>query len=153
MYKEIKGLEGRYSVNEDGNVFSHRRGIRLKPGLAGGYHCVKLAGKDRRVHRLVAEAFLPNFLDKPQVNHIDGNKQNNALSNLEMATASENATHAFKMGLSPKGENHGRAKLSNEDVTTIKRLLLKGETNISIAKKFGVGDTAISKIKLGQRRN
>ena len=152
--KAIRGLEGKYSVDEDGNVFSHRRGIRLKPCLmSGGYYYVNLAGKGKLVHRLVAEAFLPNYLEKPQVNHIDGNKLNNHISNLEMATAKENTLHSFKTGLqvSLKGEKHGSAKLSNEDVITIKSLLLKGETGSSIAKKFGVGHNAISDIKLGKK--
>ena len=151
--KEIRGFEGRYSVNEEGDVFSHISGRKLKPGLSGGgYYLVDLAGKSRLVHRLVAEAFLPDFLDKPQVNHIDGDKLNNHVSNLEMATAKENAAHAYKTGLkvSVKGENHGRAKLSAEDVISIKSLLLKGETNISIAKKFGISTTVISYIKSGK---
>jgi len=152
MYKEIKGFGGRYSVDEDGNVFSHCRGIKLKPCLmSGGYLNVNLAGKGRLVHRLVAEAFLPDFLEKPQVNHIDGDKLNNHVSNLEMATAKENMRHAVKMGLQVgvKGENHGKAKLSNADAITIKMLLLKGEKGVSIAKKFGVSSTAISHIKAG----
>jgi len=151
--KEIRGLEGKYSVDEDGNVFSHIRGRKLKPVLMStGYYYVRLTGKNRLVHRLVAEAFLPDFLEKPQVNHKDGNKLNNQLSNLEMATAKENILHAFKMGLrvSPKGENHWKAKLSAEDVTIVKRLLLKGEMVTSIARKFEVDHTVISKIKLGK---
>jgi len=152
--KEIRGLEGRYSVNEEGDVFSHRRGIKLKPRLVSArYYYVTLTGKGRLVHRLVAEAFLPNYLEKPQVNHIDGNKLNNHISNLEMATAKENTLHSFKTGLqvSLKGENRWNAKLTNEDVTIIKSLLLKGEKGVSIAKKFGVGRNAISKIKLGKQ--
>ena len=154
MYKAIRGLEGKYSVDEDGNVFSHIRGRKLKPRISGvGYHRVILAGKNRLVHRLVAEAFLPNFLEKPQVNHLDGDKHNNQLSNLEMATVSENMLHAFKTGLQVghKGENNGRAKMSNADVITIKSLLLTGEKGISIAKKFGVSKNAISLIKLGKK--
>jgi len=151
--KEIKGLGGRYSVNEEGDVFSHRRGIRLKPGITSrGYYHVDLAGKGKLVHRLVAEAFLPDFLDKPQVNHIDGNKLNNHISNLEMATSSENLLHAYKTGLKVevKGENNVSAKLSNADVIDIKRLLLTKEMGISIAKKFGISTTVISFIKTGK---
>ena len=154
MYKEIRGFEGKYSVDENGNVFSHISGRKLKPFLTGGgYSYVNLAGKNRKVHRLVTEAFLPNFLEKPQVNHLDGDKQNNHISNLEMATSSENMLHAVKTGLqvSLKGENNGNAKLTNEDVIIIKRLLREGRTNSSIAKKFGVSQKAISLIKLGKR--
>jgi len=153
MYKEVRGLEGKYSVDENGNVFSHISGRKLTSYLADvGYYYVRMAGKTRSVHRLVAEAFLPDFLEKPQVNHIDGDKLNNRISNLEMVTASENATHAFKMGLrvGVKGENNGKAKLSAEDVTTIKSLLLKGETGRSIARKFEVSQATISLIKSGK---
>ena len=151
MYKEIRGLEGRYSVDEDGNVFSHISDIKLKPYLTGeGYLNVKLDGKNRKVHRLAAEAFLPDFLEKPQVNHIDGDKLNNHISNLEMVSASENVTHAFKSGLNPKGENHTNSKLYNDDAIAIKRLLLTGERVTSIARKFGVSKNAISDIKFGR---
>ena len=153
MYKEIKGLEGRYSVDENGNVFSHIRNIKLKPRISSwGYHHITLAGKTRKVHRLVAEAFLPDFLDKPQVNHIDGNKLNNHISNLEMATSSENLLHAFRTGLhvSLKGENHGSAKLSAVNVIIIKRLLREGRKNSSIAKEFGVNRKTIYDIKSGK---
>ena len=151
MYKEIRGLEGKYSVDENGNVVSHINDIKLKPYLTGdGYPCVCLAGKNRLVHRLVTEAFLPDFLEKPQVNHIDGDKQNNQLSNLEMVTVSENTLHAYKTGLNPKGENRGSAKLSNDDAIAIKRLLLKGEKGISIARKFGVVRKTIYDIKSGK---
>jgi len=152
MCKEIRGLEGRYNVDKNGNVFSHINGIKLKPYLVGaGYYYVNLAGKSRPVHRIVAEAFLPDFLEKPQVNHIDGNKLNNHISNLEMVSAKENILHAYKTGLkvSLKGENHTNSKLSAEDVTIIKMLLRKGETGTSLARKFGVSQTTISYIKSG----
>jgi len=153
MYKAINGLGGRYSVDEDGSVFSHISGRKLTPGLLRGYPSVKLAGKNRTVHRLVAEAFLPDFPDKPQVNHIDGDKLNNHISNLEMSTASENLLHAFKTGLkvSVKGENHTNSKLSSEDVTIIKSLLLKREMVTSIARKFRISHSIISDIKAGKR--
>ena len=153
MYKAIIGFEGKYSVDEDGNVFSHINGRKLKPVITSkGYYYVDLAGKNRRVHRLVAEAFLPDFLTKPQVNHIDGNKQNNQLSNLEMTTAKENMRHAVRIGLqvSVKGENHWKAKLTNDDVITIKRLSLTGETCASISRKFEVSRPTISRIKSGK---
>ena len=73
----------------------------MKPSLNQNGYPQVLLYKNRkphtqRVHRLIAEVFLPDYYDKPQVNHIDGNKTNNAVTNLEMATNSENQLHAYK---------------------------------------------------------
>lgn len=76
------------------------------------------------IHRLVAHAFCPNLYDKPMVNHIDGNKLNNNYLNLEWCTAKENTVHAINMGLSNiKGENNTSAKLTNNQVHQICKLL------------------------------
>lgn len=96
--KQIPGLGGKYSVSRDGEVFGPRG--RLKQKIkAEGYKWITLRynGKVRNlyIHRLVAEAFIPNPENKPQVNHIDGDKSNNRVSNLEWADASENGIHKF----------------------------------------------------------
>ena len=112
----IKGYEEFYEVSNMGRVRSLdrlitknelkylRHGKVLKEGIdTAGYSFVMLqknkAKKCCRVHRLVAEAFIVNENNKPQVNHIDGNKQNNNLSNLEYCTSCENVRHAFSTGL------------------------------------------------------
>lgn len=106
----VKGFEGSYSVNMEGDVLSHKRIPIIK--LAGGVTKSKERGESYRVvclsmtgvnytkyiHRLVAEAFIPNPDNKPQVNHIDGNKLNNCASNLEWVTGSENVIHAYDNG-------------------------------------------------------
>ena len=116
-WKDVVGLEGLYKVSDKGNIFSVRRtivqkakngslskhpygGCPLKPNKQNnGYYTVTLNGKIRQVHRLVAEAFLPADPDRPYVNHIDGNKGNNEVSNLEWCTAKENSRHAIRTGL------------------------------------------------------
>lgn len=102
--KEIPGYPGIY-VTEDGQIYSGLRdGIYLKQQENNkGYMTVRVTvGKEKkviRVHRAVAEAFIPNPMNKLQVNHKDGNKKNNSVDNLEWVTNKENAVHAMKYGL------------------------------------------------------
>ena len=97
VWRDIPGYAGRYQVSDLGRVRSRERGT-LKPFICrNGYHIATLSRGGHRfrvgVHRLVALAFLPNLEDKPQVNHIDGNKSNNRPENLEWCTCSENNLH------------------------------------------------------------
>ena len=106
-WKPAVGFEGIYEVSDIGRVRRiHAGGKRtyLKPGLdTKGYYFVLLVhGKKRRhaaIHRLVAEAFIPNPEKKKQVNHINGNKADNTAGNLEWATAKENVAHAIRTRL------------------------------------------------------
>jgi DNA invertase Pin-like site-specific DNA recombinase len=100
----------------------------------------------------VLSAFVPQPKDKDQVNHIDGNKKNNNLNNLEWVTNQENVQHAFKIGLEKAhyGEEHGMAKLTNEDVLTIRKLYAGGITDFNnkysqreLAKMYGVKQSTI----------
>jgi hypothetical protein len=104
-WRDIEGYEGMYQVSNLGRVLSLISNKILKNFFVGrgGYHRVDLC-KDKvrkpyRVHRLVAEAFIPNINNKPQVNHIDGNRINNNVENLEWCTNSENNKHAWESGL------------------------------------------------------
>ena len=102
--KDIPGYEGLYSISTSGIVYSHRRSTAMKQFKNfGGYMqvtlCVNRCRQTLSVHRLVALTFIPNPYGLPQVNHIDGNKQNNRVDNLEWCSQSENMQHAYETGL------------------------------------------------------
>lgn len=110
-WKDISGLEGEYQISNLGRVKSLSREVRIvshgktegtrttreiiiRPDISKfGYAIVNIGGKNRRVHRLVAEAFIPNPDNLPQVNHKDENKTNNNVDNLEWCTARYNNTY------------------------------------------------------------
>lgn len=104
IWKSVNGFEGLYMVSNLGRIKSlprngtRKNGSILKPAIRGNYLFVRLTGnrldKKCSVHRLVAEAFIPNPSNKPLVNHKDGNKLNNNANNLEWCTQSENMIHA-----------------------------------------------------------
>lgn len=99
----VKGYEGLYVVTSEGSVIGLKSGKTLKTSDVRGYLRVKLYKNAQprmfSIHRLVADAFIPNRENKSQVNHKDGNKGNNNVENLEWATQSENQIHAYKTGL------------------------------------------------------
>ena len=109
IWKDIKGYEGLYQISNFGNVMSlnynrEKRSQVLKTLTdSGGYKYVSLSKRATKtpklIHRLVAESFIVNPDNRPEVNHIDGDKSNNRVDNLEWCTPSENVQHAEKMGL------------------------------------------------------
>lgn len=105
LCKDVVGFEGLYSVNTNGIVKRISSQRALSPAKRNGYKIITISGrkvlkKTLKIHRIVAEAFIPNPENKPYVNHKDGNKLNNSLHNLEWVTAKENMQHAYKTGLS-----------------------------------------------------
>lgn len=101
------------------------------------------------IHRLVAEHFIENPNNYKFVNHIDGNKLNNHVSNLEWCTPSHNNQHAYNIGLKPRGEEFYSAKLTEEDVLKIKEMLSRGVHPKNIAPIYSVSVSAIKQIKNG----
>lgn len=165
IWKPCPGFETHYEVSNMGRVrrVKSARGSRgniiLKPmPLRQGYLSVQLgddgiSGKPRRrrnIHRLVAIAFLGPQPEGHEVNHKDGNKKNNREENLEWATRSENIRHALRIGLSKisRGEDANGHKLTESKVKEIRKLLASGESQLIIAKRFGVGGTTICNIHL-----
>jgi len=138
-----------YVVYEDGSI----RGVRgwtLKQSTNTAYRQVDLRGHRVNVHRIVAEAFLPNPLSLPCINHKDGDKWNNHVSNLEWCSYSENSIHAYAIGLrsGQKGETNGTSKLKDDDVRAIRAgyaSRVRG-WQTEMAAKYGVSETIISYI-------
>lgn len=149
VWKKVKGFEN-YEVSNYGNVKSLKYNkIRLlKQEKVKGYLRVSLSKENKvkrfQVHRLVAESFITNYLNKPCVNHINGIKIDNRVSNLEWATYSENEIHSYNY---LQKKNHNR-KLKDEQVFFIKNKAIKGKNgNIKrLAKKFKVDVTTIYNI-------
>ena len=101
--KDIKEFKD-YTIDTEGNVYSKRKHKYLKQTINKYGYCKVTLQKDKykkmySVHRLVAEAFIPNYNKLPQVNHIDGDKQNNHVANLEWCTAKHNMNEAVRTGL------------------------------------------------------
>lgn len=152
IWKRFKDTD--YQVSNLGNVFSVYNGMQLKPFMNDRYLVVDLFAYTVRqriaVHRMVAIAFIENPDNKEYVNHINGNKLNNRVDNLEWVTASENSIHAVATGLSPIGEAKTLAKLTEKDVLEIQAAFEAGEKDFVLAEKYGVTSGVISSIRLGK---
>jgi hypothetical protein len=155
VHDYIPYIKDLYTIDDLGNIYSDISG-KMKTRNKGNteyqiINLMTLEGKKKtfRVHRLVMMAFHPiQNMDDMEVNHIDGNKQNNALSNLRWCTASENQLHAFQIGLQKprKGEKSNLSKLTQKDVDRIFNLHRKGLTQKQIAEKIGCTRSNISYI-------
>lgn len=159
--KIIDGTE-EYMVDSKGHVMNTTTGKYTKAWDNGrGYQKVSFLKKGKRVrqyvHRLVAEAFIPNPENKPFINHIDNNPKNNNSSNLEWCTQAENMNWAARQGRLNvprdilKGTGNPNSKLTNIEVETIKRYLVsKLLTGVELSMLFDVSPITISDIKRGR---
>lgn len=147
---------GKLRVYENGAVFRLKGETECVPTITdtAGYASVRLPDKNHLVHRLVAEAFIPNPENKPQVNHKDGNKRNNNVNNLEWVTQAENMTHAWSHGLIPKNRHHvydvnavdAKTQLHAEILRNVMRLCNeRGITFNKVESTLGLGNGAIQK--------
>jgi hypothetical protein len=143
-----------FLVSEKGIVWSTNTRRNLSPSVnSKGYSIVTLWNKETherstaRVHRMVALCFLKPVEGREEVNHKDGNKQNNSAENLEWVNRKEQMEHASRIGLIWwKGDANPRAKLTSIDVEIIRERRSKGETLESIANDYPVSTTTISAI-------
>jgi len=152
----------KYTIDVYGNV--EKNGKRMSPFYkTGGYLRVGLVDNNKKqrhfsIHRLVAKAFIPNPLNLPQINHINGIKTDNRVENLEWTNASDNIKHAYKLGLITPlyGEEHQNCKIKDRDSEIIKRILyLIEEKKIRLTLKeisiiFGIDSSTIVEIKKGE---
>jgi hypothetical protein len=147
IWKAVAGYEGHYEVSNLGRVKSLARKVisrnrncssmecclqeRMLSPSKGQYFVVTLMkegrGKNTYLHRIIAKAFIPNPFNLPMVNHIDGDKLNNSLDNLEWCTDNYNRRHAIRLNGTERfrGENNNQAKLTKEQVIKIREICAK----------------------------
>ena len=156
MIRELKidGVNKKYTIDTYGNIYDIKEKKYRKPKPnRKGYLKVSfyVNGKDKRffVHRLVLMTFNPvDGMENLQVNHIDGNKQNNYVGNLEWCTNAENQRHAFQHGLiSRKGTKNSQAKLTEKQVLEIAEMIMDGKTNKEISELFNICSETVSTIR------
>ena len=159
IWKDIKDYEGLYQASNFGNLRSlnYKRSGKiqvLKPALDNkGYLRTALMKngvlKTVKVHRVIAQTFIENLNNKPQVNHINGVKNDNTINNLEWCDNSENQNHAVKSGLvkQKSGNLHHKTKHSDELIIKIYNEYKGGASKRSLAKKYNV-DRGVFKRKI-----
>lgn len=148
------GRKTKYIVSTDGEVFNTETGKALQPEITTrGYQRVLIYYKGKRkhyaVHRLVAEAFLPNPHFLPEVNHKNGDKTDNTVYNLEWCTPEYNVRHSYETGLNYSGEDKGNASMSNNTAKRIANCFFENKlTPTEIANLTNVSKRAVKHILL-----
>lgn len=146
-----------YTINKKG-VVRNPNGKIMKLNInSNGYYTFAISSKKKKyrkyLHRALAECFIPNHENKKCVNHINGNKLDCRIENLEWVTEKENSKHAYDMGLSQPTsgscEKNNRTKLTNNLVHEICSFIDMGESNIEISKKMNISYNIIKQIRNG----
>lgn len=146
---------GRFKRNRGTFYKKIKKSIQTTPVGPNGYprKYLKDLKLNVNIHRLVAEAFIPNPDNKPCVNHIDCNRSNNHVSNLEWVTIAENQKYAAMLKRFPdqSGEKHGNTRYTNLQVSVIKEAIKSGHRNCHIARYFKMHPSTITMIKTGRQ--
>lgn len=152
------GKKTRYNVTYNGKIYDTKKQKFCKPNTdkRNGYVYYTFYDQDtgftgtKRVHRVIAETFIPNPARFGVVNHLDNNRSNNRVDNLEWTTQSENLKYAYKQGRMhelPKGEAHKDSKYLDEQIHQVCELLQAGYRNKDIGKMTGVNTHYVSAIR------
>lgn len=162
IWKDVKGFDG-YEISNLGNI--KRNGRLLKLSAWNQYKTIRLRTESNEktvyIHRLVAMAFIPNPENKPMINHIDGNKLNNTVSNLEWCTRQENEIHAWKHGLKERiretaKENLKIARMHVHTKKPVTQMTLDGkviklwDSASDVMKEIGIDASGITKCCKGK---
>jgi DNA-binding XRE family transcriptional regulator len=160
IWKPIEGYEGLYEVSNCGNIRSYHNfgnGLRREPKPLHqtintyGYPMVTLCKNTKHtqklVHRIVAETFIKTNDNKLQIDHINGVKTDNMVSNLEWVTPKENTLRSVTLGLKPRGEEHRNSKLKQKEIEQIREMYKSGKySQRELGRLFGVAHCTIGQI-------
>lgn len=147
----MKKIDEVYSINIKGVVVNTEKSKELSQTISNGYVTVALYRKAKKLHQLLAEAFIDNPNNYEYINHKDGNKQNNELSNLEWCDHSHNLKHAWDNGLrkwNPKSAR--KSRFNTEEKLTILELK-KQHTNKEISLMYGCNTSIIQRITTNKK--
>lgn len=153
IWKDIVGYEGLYKVSNKGGVYSIRRKREMSPTISNnGYKRVKLYTRGKyktiSIHRLVAKTFLENPENYPVVNHIDENKFNNNVENLEWCTQKQNVNHG-----TGKQRRAEAVKMQVEQYTLDNQYIATYKSAVDLQKEYGFHQSAISRVCRGERKS
>lgn len=155
--RKVEIPDTHYVIYSDGRLYSKfSKRFKKASDHKGGYlsYGISKNGKNKTIqaHRLVAKYFLSDFSEDKVVNHIDFNRKNNNVSNLEMVTVKENARHSANAGRYTRyGESNNNCRYSDETILMLRTYLNMGFSCAEISRKTGINRRYINGIKLGKR--